>query len=60
MFYSNRAITAYRDSLAAPQLEFLQHQKVPIAVFTYQGVDTLPAYLKDYPDLYIIPAKLQE
>jgi hypothetical protein len=46
--------------LTAPQLEFLQHQKVPIAVFTYQGVDTLPAYLKDYPDLYIIPAKLQE
>jgi len=60
MFYSNRPITAYRDSLTPTQLEFLRHQKVPLAVFTYQGVDTLPAYLKDYPDLYIIHAKLQE
>lgn len=59
MFYSNRGVTAYRDSLTSTQIEFLRKQKVPIAAFGYEGIDSLPFYLQNYPNLYIMPLKLK-
>lgn len=59
MFYSNRGLTAYRDSLSPTQISFLSKQKIPIAAFTYVGNDSLPPYLRDYSNLYLIPVKLK-
>ncbi len=57
LMFFNKGIMAY-ELFTEEQVQLLEARKVPIGIYTKGYCDSLPAYLRHYPYVFILPGSL--
>lgn len=59
MFY-NKGITAYDKYITEEEFNIFRKKNIPVAAFIDHGKYTIPGFMKDYPNLYLINIDMGE
>lgn len=60
MMFFNKNITAYDKYVSEEDFKIFKEKNIPVAAFADHGKYTIPGFIKDYPNLYIINIDMGE